>query len=48
MASRWSISVNGSGRVTFEFRDGNAYVLEYEDYPRSGTFACSLAGILPV
>lgn len=31
-AGRWSISVNGNWRVTFEFRDGNAYVLDYEDY----------------
>ncbi|MFN5723745.1 MAG: type II toxin-antitoxin system RelE/ParE family toxin [Betaproteobacteria bacterium] len=29
---RWSISVNGNWRITFEFRDGNAYVLDYEDY----------------
>lgn len=29
---RWSIWVNGSWRLTFEFRDGNAYVLDYEDY----------------
>lgn len=29
---RWSISVNGNWRMTFEFRDGNAYVLDYEDY----------------
>lgn len=29
---RWSIMVNGNWRVTFEFRDGNAYVLDYEDY----------------
>lgn len=32
MRGRWSISVNGNWRVTFEFRDGNAYVLDYEDY----------------
>ena len=32
MAGRWSISVNGNWRVTFEFREGNAYVLDYEDY----------------
>lgn len=32
MKGRWSITVNGNGRVTFEFKDGNAYVLEYEDY----------------
>jgi proteic killer suppression protein len=29
---RWSIWVNGNWRVTFEFRDGHAYVLDYEDY----------------
>lgn len=32
MAGRWSITVNGNWRVTFEFREGNAYVLDYEDY----------------
>ena len=32
LRGRWSISVNGSWRVTFEFKDGNAYVLDYEDY----------------
>ncbi len=32
MAGRWSISVNGNWRMTFEFREGNAYVLDYEDY----------------
>ena len=29
---RWSIWVNGNWRVTFEFDDGNAYILDYEDY----------------
>jgi toxin HigB-1 len=29
---RWSIWVNGNWRITFEFRDGNAYILDYEDY----------------
>lgn len=29
---RWSITVSGNWRLTFEFRDGNAYVLNYEDY----------------
>ena len=29
---RWSITVNGNWRLTFEFRDGNAFVLDYEDY----------------
>ncbi len=28
----WSITVNGNWRVTFEFKDGNAYILNYEDY----------------
>jgi toxin HigB-1 len=32
MRGRWSITVNGNWRLTFEFRDGNAYVLDYEDY----------------
>jgi proteic killer suppression protein len=30
--ARWSVWVNGNWRVTFEFRDGHAYVLDYEDY----------------
>lgn len=29
---RWSIWVNGNWRMTFEFQDGNAYILDYEDY----------------
>ncbi|XKG33233.1 type II toxin-antitoxin system RelE/ParE family toxin [Vreelandella aquamarina] len=29
---RWSIRVNGNWRMTFGFKDGNAYVLDYEDY----------------
>ena len=29
---RWSIWVYGNWRLTFEFRDGNVYVLDYEDY----------------
>ena len=32
LQGRWSITVNGNWRVTFEFKDGNAYVLDYEDY----------------
>mgnify|MGYP003981361977 CR=1 FL=1 len=28
----WSITVRGNWRITFEFRDGNAYILNYEDY----------------
>lgn len=29
---RWAVSVNGNWRITFEFVDGNAYVISYEDY----------------
>lgn len=29
---RWSIWVNGNWRVTFEFENGNVFVLDYEDY----------------
>ena len=31
---RWSVAVavTGNWRMTFEFRDGDAYVLDYEDY----------------
>lgn len=31
-ASTWSISVDQNWRVTFEFADGNVYLLDYEDY----------------
>lgn len=31
-SGRWSVWVSGNWRMTFEFRDGNAYVLDYEDY----------------
>ena len=30
--AEWSIKVNGNWRLTFEFRDGDAYILNYEDY----------------
>lgn len=29
---QWSISVSGNWRITFEFTDGNAYIVNYEDY----------------
>ena len=32
LRGRWSITVNGNWRLTSEFQDGNAYVLDYEDY----------------
>jgi proteic killer suppression protein len=32
LKGRWSISISGNWRLTFEFRDGDVYVLDYEDY----------------
>ena len=32
MKNRWSISVSGNWRLTFEFKDGNVCLLDYEDY----------------
>jgi proteic killer suppression protein len=31
-AGRWSVWVNGNWRMTFEFENGNAHVVDYEDY----------------
>lgn len=28
----WSIKVNKNWRITFEFKDGDAYIVNYEDY----------------
>jgi proteic killer suppression protein len=28
----WAIDVSKNWRITFEFEDGNAYVVNYEDY----------------
>lgn len=28
----WSITVNGNGRMTFEFIEGDAFIVNYEDY----------------
>ena len=28
----WSISVSGNWRLTFEFKDGDVFLLDYEDY----------------
>ena len=32
LKGRWSIAVSGNWRVTFEFRDSDVYLLDYEDY----------------
>jgi len=31
-AGFWAVSVSGNWRVVFEFKDGHAYVVNYEDY----------------
>ena len=31
-AGRWSVWVNGNWRITFEFLEGNASSIDYEDY----------------
>lgn len=28
----WSVKVNGNWRVTFKFENGDAYILDYQDY----------------
>lgn len=28
----WSMKVNGNWRVTFEFKDENVYIVNYQDY----------------
>ena len=32
LTGHYSVSINGNWRLTFEFKDGNVYVLDYEDY----------------
>ena len=32
LKGRWSVSVSGNWRLTFEFTDGNVQLLDYEDY----------------
>jgi proteic killer suppression protein len=32
LKGRWSISVSGNWRLTFEFKDGDVDLLDYEDY----------------
>jgi proteic killer suppression protein len=31
-AGRWSVTVSGNWRLTFEFQDENATIVDYEDY----------------
>jgi proteic killer suppression protein len=32
LKGRWAIWVSGNSRLTFEFKDGDVYLLDYEDY----------------
>ena len=32
LAGHWSITVNGNWRITFRFENGNAYIVDYQDY----------------
>lgn len=29
---QWSLTVSGNWRITFEYRDGDVYIVNYEDY----------------
>lgn len=31
-AGHWSVNVSGNWRITFRFEDGNAYIVNYQDY----------------
>jgi len=32
MKGLWSVKVSGNWRITFRFMDGNAFVVDYQDY----------------
>jgi proteic killer suppression protein len=32
MAGRWSVTVNGNWRITYAFENGDATLVDYEDY----------------
>lgn len=32
MAGHWSITVNANWRITFMFENGNAHIVDYQDY----------------
>jgi proteic killer suppression protein len=32
LKGRWSIWVNGNWRLTFAFEEGDAHLIDYEDY----------------
>ncbi|MDR1684856.1 MAG: type II toxin-antitoxin system RelE/ParE family toxin [Desulfovibrio sp.] len=32
MRGHWAVRISGNWRLTFRFEDGNAYVVDYQDY----------------
>jgi toxin HigB-1 len=32
LKGRWAVSVSGNWRLTFEFKNGDVHLLDYEDY----------------
>jgi len=32
LKDHWAITVNANWRMTFMFKDGNAYIVDYQDY----------------
>ena len=32
LAGHWAVSVNGNWRLTFKFEDGDAILVDYQDY----------------
>ena len=32
LAGLWSVTVSGNWRLTFRFYEGNAYIVDYQDY----------------
>lgn len=32
LSGHWSVTVNGNWRLTFKFEDGDAFLIDYQDY----------------
>ncbi|WP_305906320.1 type II toxin-antitoxin system RelE/ParE family toxin (plasmid) [Methylomarinum sp. Ch1-1] len=32
LKGQWAVDVSGNWRIVFEFKDGDAYIVNYEDY----------------
>lgn len=32
LAGQWAVKVNGNWRMTFRFEDGDAFIVDYQDY----------------